>query len=415
MNLDPRPLLPLASLLLAAAPLAGQVLVVDDTDPGADFSTIEGAVAAAAEGDVIVVRDGTYSAFVTIADKALTLIEDAGHSVTLFGQIKVEGLTAGKQVIVRGIDVRADDSPFGGPAPIEVESCAGTVWIEDGFFPGFSLSNIAPQSIRVANSSRVVIVRANAYGSSGLSGDGGPALTIDNAAVFLYDSELLGGLGGGDILSSKTGGPAAALGTGGFLYSAGSTLRGGTGGQGGSIFGCFESGAGGPGLLLTDASAAADLIDTQTLGGDPGPSDPGMSCPLGPTGPAREIVAGVVQDLTPDLPHGFTATSPASAGLPFTMTAAATPGELAWVAYSTAPNVLYLPNFLGPTLLQQPASVVFAGLIPAGGTLDLPATIQLPPGVLAQRIALQSVFLAPAVGRIFFAAPTHVTVLAPGL
>ncbi|MCP3860484.1 MAG: hypothetical protein GY704_12605, partial [Phycisphaeraceae bacterium] len=55
-----------ASLLFAATPVVAQyrVWVVDDDPAGGDFTNLQSAVDAAADGDVLLVRQGDYGGFV---------------------------------------------------------------------------------------------------------------------------------------------------------------------------------------------------------------------------------------------------------------------------------------------------------------------------------------------------------------
>ena len=68
---------PLALLpaLLVAPVLASDVLVVDPHQAGA-FATIQAAVHSAANGDVILVRAGTYLESVAVSGTGLTLVAD---------------------------------------------------------------------------------------------------------------------------------------------------------------------------------------------------------------------------------------------------------------------------------------------------------------------------------------------------
>ena len=73
-------MLTLASLFLAAtsaAPsLASDVHIVDTTGAG-DFPTIQQALNSAADGDIILVRPGTYPSFV-VDNLDVTIIADGG-------------------------------------------------------------------------------------------------------------------------------------------------------------------------------------------------------------------------------------------------------------------------------------------------------------------------------------------------
>ena len=67
---------PLALLALSAPCFAQDVIVVDDTaGSGADHSTIQDALDAAGDDDVILVREGTYASF-TIDSKSAMVVAD---------------------------------------------------------------------------------------------------------------------------------------------------------------------------------------------------------------------------------------------------------------------------------------------------------------------------------------------------
>ncbi len=403
--------------LLVASSLSAQAITVDDDDPGADFATIGAATVAAAEGDVIVVRDGTYTEFVTVTGKSLSIVADVGASVLWGGQLRLMGLAPSQPFVLTGVTIEALAAPFDALAPLVVDGCQGVVWVEDCSFSSFSQSVVSANCIEVEDSSRVVLTRVSALGGNvfGVSVPGGPGLRVASSSVYAFDSVLEGGPGGQDPSTPSDGGPGALLLEQGFLYASGSTLLGGVGGIGGSIFGCADSGGGGTGLQMVDVSAQAALIDTATVGGPPGGFEGAGVCDPGPNGTPRDIQAGTVNDLTPNLPHDLDATSPVVSGQPITITVSATPGEFAIVGYSPGPFAFYVPGLLGPTLLQQPTSSVPVGFVPAGGTSILTATITLPPGVLVSELWLQAAFLSFAPSQIFLSTPAHIAVLAPGL
>src|SRR4029079_10896693 len=77
----------------------GHVLVVGS---GGTFADIQPAVDAARDGDAVLVRTGSYSGF-TIPDKSLVVAADAGATVDVQGSVRVDGLAAGRSVLVAGI------------------------------------------------------------------------------------------------------------------------------------------------------------------------------------------------------------------------------------------------------------------------------------------------------------------------
>ncbi|MBM3477351.1 MAG: hypothetical protein FJX75_29125, partial [Armatimonadetes bacterium] len=72
------------AFLLAAPPLLAAVITVDDDGP-ADFSTIQAAMDAAADGDTIQVAAGTYREIPRVSGKSLTLIGDGPATTIIDG------------------------------------------------------------------------------------------------------------------------------------------------------------------------------------------------------------------------------------------------------------------------------------------------------------------------------------------
>src|SRR5262245_50640672 len=91
-------MLALVPTILALVPT---IWIVDASNgPGTSFTNLPPAVAAAASGDTILVRDGSYSAF-TVSGKALT-IRGAGAQVTVVqafgspnGDTRIDNVPAG--------------------------------------------------------------------------------------------------------------------------------------------------------------------------------------------------------------------------------------------------------------------------------------------------------------------------------
>ena len=124
---------PLSTCVLAiTVPAVAQTFIVDvNSGPGTSFTSIAAAVAAAPEGAVLVVRQGSYDKFV-ISNKSLKVLADPGVSVFAANlqqpTITVVSLQAGKSVVLRGLDVRP---PYPGHSPqVTVNGCAGSVLLD---------------------------------------------------------------------------------------------------------------------------------------------------------------------------------------------------------------------------------------------------------------------------------------------
>src|SRR5690349_10730879 len=81
-----------SSMFLGAAipgvALAGGVVVVDQHG-GGNFTQIQPAVAAAGDGDAILIKAGSYAGFAT-GDKSISVVADTGATVVVQGQVSVD-------------------------------------------------------------------------------------------------------------------------------------------------------------------------------------------------------------------------------------------------------------------------------------------------------------------------------------
>ena len=101
-----------------------------------DFSTIQAAVTAAANGDTIVVAAGTYTENVTITDKAVTIDGDeTGGAVNLNGQITVAGTLNGA-FAVTDLNINATGKDYGVFVTAASTNFAGSVTLD-----GVAISN----------------------------------------------------------------------------------------------------------------------------------------------------------------------------------------------------------------------------------------------------------------------------------
>jgi hypothetical protein len=107
----------LAAMLIGLASAHAEVIVVDANDgPGADFTSLSAAIAAAKNGDVLLMRSGTYDGIFSIVDKAIAIIADDGADVVVTSTaltqvidatIQVSGTPPGT-VLLRGLTLASD-------------------------------------------------------------------------------------------------------------------------------------------------------------------------------------------------------------------------------------------------------------------------------------------------------------------
>src|SRR5262245_3228837 len=109
----------LALLSAASVVPAQRTWIVDASNgPGADFTSLAPACAAAREGDTLLVRSGAYAG-VTIG-KGLRVVGLGSVSVE---SLTVTGVSRGQSFVAKNLDL----SSFWFPRQLSVASCAGDV------------------------------------------------------------------------------------------------------------------------------------------------------------------------------------------------------------------------------------------------------------------------------------------------
>jgi hypothetical protein len=204
------------SCLFAGVVHAQNLLVVDGQNrPGASFTDLPAAVAAANPGDVLLVRSdgGSYSSFVT--GKGLTITADIGQAVLrtdITGPLVVTNLPAGQQFTLRGFLVGPRNTT--GPI-IQAANCSGRVLLHS-LEVGLGVPSIAIQSCagvllqesRVlggypsvgAQASTVEFVSATLQGGSAdarFNQASAPAAILAQCQAVLTACQASGGLGSG--------------------------------------------------------------------------------------------------------------------------------------------------------------------------------------------------------------------------
>ena len=406
------------ALFCATPALAQAVWIVDAFNgAGADFTDMPAAVAAAGEGDLILLRDGIYTEF-TITAKSLTIVADAGHhpliSERVLGSgssqpvIRVFNLGASQEVALRGLELGGTYfQHFPGSPYILLQNNAGEVWIEDCAL-GVGATNFrAFTGIRAVNcaavtASRCALTAINNRASHGVDATG--------SNVTLWDCEVLGGAGlQGTSLPPENGGHGIQI-DGGTLFAAGCAITGGAGGWGANTFAL--GGAGGHGLTV-NGNASVRLRDCVLAGGAGGEGTSGT----GAAGQESVVGSG---SLMPVNGSGRTLelSSPARAGVdPVSETYTGEPGDLVYLLWSYTGQMP--PFFLGIghgsfvidiTTLDGQA----VGTVGAGGTL----VVSVPPltliGPESLSFACQASFFQPG-GGFFLSSPSLFTLLGPGI
>ncbi|MBI5364547.1 MAG: hypothetical protein HZA53_15325 [Planctomycetes bacterium] len=408
------------TLALAASTARASTWIVDAAGgPGANYTDLPPAIAAAAPADVLIVRPGSYSSFVL--DKGLTLVADPGANV--LGGITVQNVTTFRALLVN----LACDT-------LVIADCPRVV-IAQGLTVRGTIGAVPTQAVDVANATDVRFQRLSVPGNNAgipyLVGQ--DAMRVTNARVELVRSNLRG-RDGYDTANSPTrphGGHALRIGPGGNVHAALSTLRGGEGGDNPSTT-LFQSygGDGGDAARLTAADSVLLLtgVPTDTLSGGfngysnecaydglPGtgvrvvfPSasarvsgatllGAGYFCDgsLGPT-----TIGPVTVPATPD-PTLEMLPPVSGPGAACTMVVHAAPGTDVRLRLGRRPIVEDLPASIEDRLVEQLRSWGL-GLVPASGEVTFPFTLPStsPIGAL---LAFQAFAVDPSTGTEFTA------------
>lgn len=346
----------------------GSVWVVDDFGgPGTDFTDLQAAIVAAADGDVILVRTGQYSP-TSIAGKSLFIQADTGAVVELAGLV-IGPLTSGQSVVVDGVICQT--GPFQTSSSMTVVDCQGPVLLQD-------CHALSPQTagvgdgvgLNVSNSLSVTCIRGSFSGGTVSATLSGAGIESVQSTLHLSDCAVMGGPGFNAAFGLSAGGPGGAgvSMTDTRLFASGGSIHGGPGGQGGLI-GCTDGGPGGAGVLDAGGPSEIVLREVSPVGGAGGAAS--GSCSSGTAGLDLDLTAAVVQQLAVSARY-FTSTTPARVGQAATIELDGRPLDRAWFVWSLEPGLAaFQPSFSGAFLGAAPFRFVFLGSLSPAGSLDI--------------------------------------------
>lgn len=261
----------LSLLIATAAPASSKTWTVGGSNP--DFSDIPAAIAAAADGDLILVRPGSYSGFVL--DKGLRIVSSSS-AVSLTSGVTVQNVAAPDRAVLRGL-------VFAAGTGLTLQSCSGEIVAEA---LDVSADGGTSTRVHVSDCANVCFTDLDAEGGSGLS-TSGPAVLLERSSVRIAEAIVLGGHGKGadDYNPAVDGGDALDV-VDSYVVLNRPALVGGKGGLG-DMFNCnFPDGAnGGHGMVITGSSSDVLIlgkVDHVVAGGDGG--DGGPACGTGGNG-----------------------------------------------------------------------------------------------------------------------------------
>lgn len=396
----------LAACWITAAS-AGTLHTVDNTmpPPGA-VTTIQQAVNASANGDVILVRAGDYPGFV-ISGKAVTILADPGGGPVRVDTSEVTALSATQRVTLRGLT-------FGTPsnstvAFLRLHACAGPVVCEDLDMTETSgLANPDTPKLRIEMCAAVSLTRCSITGALQTSDVAsawfrGTGLAIVQATVYAYGCDIVGGRGRAGFIYNSTGAPAnlptkgapAVAFYSGFLLASGCTVTGGAGGPGtqaldGSPL-CYDGEDGGPGMVL---NGTLRNLDSTFAGGEPG-STPAICQPSAAVAGAPIVQVGGSMVNYAETAHSLELSALMIDGGNVTLSVTGVAGE-AWVLlFGTASSPTFIAGVKGALLPAGAVSSLVLGSLPPSGSLNLPLTLPngaLPPSIDAVDLFVQGHF-----------------------
>lgn len=227
-------LLTASFILLAGAASAATWIVDDDGGPGVDFTDIPPAIAAAATGDLILVRDGAYSGF--YLDKSLTIAADTGCQPVITDLCTITAINQGYSAVISGFvtyrlyahssagDIFVDgcysETSHHWPA-LTIESCDHVSISRSMFIKKGTGGTIPAAQLDFAEA---IISRCAFVGQDGVHGyewapayDGGAGLLAEESTLYFQASSSSGGKGGcytdltGIMLGPGDGGPGIEL------------------------------------------------------------------------------------------------------------------------------------------------------------------------------------------------------------
>jgi hypothetical protein len=394
----------LVSFLLATAAFGQGTWVVADDGSG-DFTDLQAAIDAAADGDHVLVRSGTFPQ-ILIDGKGLTIVAEGAAGITALSlgagvsTVRIRNTSSPQTVVLRGFSVGA----IGEPAPtIDVRDTQGAVLLEDLSVTGTGspayLENAA--SVAITRSALVAPPTLAKDFLTFLGFETFPGLTAVDSRVFLHESAVWGSDGTDAFLSPffhvVPCGPAGAglvLSGGRALVTAGS-IAGGDGGSDPS--GQCEPGAdGAPGLVLQAGGAGpaplATLRGVDVFGGAGGQGGCGVGD--GVDGSATAVIAGAIVEL-PGAGRSVSASSVVPAGGTLLFHIAGKPGDLAFLnAGLGVVPAFELPAFGLAQHIAPPFVTVPVGALKSEDPLIVGFAIPpLPAGIESTRLVSQALLL----------------------
>ena len=417
-------------LLAPVAAAAAGVVVIDPANgPGTDYTSITAYLLdVPANGDVLLLRSGTYAGGVVTGGLTLSFVADAGADVDFVnagtgvvgGSALMVGANGGGAALVRGLTF---STPEEGGVPLAVIGSDGPgrfVFVEECSVPTSGAAGAT-----FGNAGRTAISRstfhgciADETGGSTVYGiEGKPGAVVSQGRLAVFGSEFVGGRGldgglyGGEPLDAMAGAPGVMTldGTSAVKLFSRTVLTGGTGGDGAFPGGCLLPGDGGDGVLVLSGSGVKAVAPTGALAAG-GSAAPGCG-PDGATGalldhfPAAEAPAAL-----PGTPATVVLSRVVREGQSAQLTVQDASGHYVALLVGFAPQFTYLEKFSG-VLVVSATQVIEIGTLPGPGSITFSVPVpQLGAGVESLIVYVQPLTLDPQ-GHKVLGAPSAMLML----
>jgi hypothetical protein len=398
------------ALSVALAPLsqAGVVRNFDRPDLGT-FSSLQAAIDAAGEGDLLLVEGALFGSAL-IDGKSLSICAMPPGNEPTAGFV-VRNLAPSQVVVLSGLSL---SNPTG-PGLILADN-QGHVRIESASIQG-GKSGVLPNKvthpgISISNCRQVVLAGTTIQGGiPAPQGEDEPVvhgahgvLSI-GSTIALYDCTLRGGRGTvGSLPSGGHGGDGLRI-QGMAASLVGTAAIGGDGGDG-SYSACKPAGDGGDGIEAIDA--VLQILDCELTPGTAGVS----SCSLhgAPGLPIRSQGGSVA--MLPGERRVLSTVILASNAHTLDVTLAGEPGDRVWLVKTYQPGFRVLTG-LGTWTVSRPAFVPLAplGTVPASGILAASVPVPALASGDPQQLLFAQAIVLDAQGQGFLSSPRHVAVL----
>ncbi len=387
-------------IIVSATPtLHADVWVVAKSDD-ADFDEVSDAVAWAAEGDTIWIRNGEYGP-VEINAKSVHLAAFRESAIVIAG-IDVMDLQAGQVVSLSGIQV-VDPNPSSDGA-LSISDCTGSVRARDCRFGTYEGGPRCGPGLHVLDSTDVALVRCRLRaGVEAIVPRRG--LLARNSSISLHDCELKGGTGLGD--SGKWDGTAGIELEDCALWLSGSEVEGG---GGWNPDWCTWPGNGGAGLIAHGVSFL--YLQESSLSGGEGGEGYGLFCEIwGDYGPDTILGPDVTVVEIAEPSRSWRCDNMSYDGDTVRITYDGEPGDEVYIARATRGAFRISPSLGGTQLIARPTTrPPFLGDASNGRlVVELPIAQLLPPD--PQETFLLQIYVVDADGEFRWADPGQLSVI----